>query len=192
MSQYSRQNPSPRYRELVTLYQQVHREGIPEQNLAGEDVYVGKSLIGHLPAIQALVEATGTKSLLDYGAGKGRLAMELVKLLKRPIRITPYDPAIPGWDAEPEPDEMVACIDVLEHIEPERLDVVLDHLARLVKRVGYFTVHTGPAERILPDGRNAHLIQEKPTWWLPKIMARFELQNFNRMTNGFAVLVQPL
>ena len=72
VSQYSRQNPSPRYRELVTLYQQVHREGIPEQNLAGEDVYVGKSLIGHLPAIQALVEATGTKSLLDYGAGKGR------------------------------------------------------------------------------------------------------------------------
>jgi hypothetical protein len=53
-------------------------------------------------------------------------------------------------------------------------------------------VHTGPAERILADGRNAHLIQEKPDWWLPRIMARFELSNFSKQPNGFTVLVLPL
>ena len=26
-----------------------------------------------------------------------------------------------------------------------------------------------PAKKILPDGRNAHLIVENPTWWLDKI-----------------------
>ena len=145
----------------------------------------------YAPTVAKIVNGYGVASLLDYGAGKGRLGMELVKLVKRPLRITPYDPAIPGWDAEPRPDEMVCCIDVLEHIEPDRLDAVLDDLARLTRRVGFFTVHTGPAERILPDGRNAHLIQEKAAWWLPRILARFELQNYSRQPNGFSVLVTP-
>jgi hypothetical protein len=162
-----------------------------QRDLHANNPGYGVASLHFAPTVAKIVNGLAIESLLDYGAGKGRLGRELIRLVARPIRITPYDPAIPGWDAEPEPDEMVACIDVLEHIEPERLDAVLDHLARLVKRVGYFTVHTGPAERILPDGRNAHLIQEKPTWWLPRIMARFELQNFNRVTNGFAVLVQP-
>jgi hypothetical protein len=152
----------------------------------------GVASIRYAPTVAKIVTGFDVHSLLDYGAGKGRLGMELVKLIKRPVRITPYDPAIPGWDAAPEPDELVCCIDVLEHIEPDRLDAVLDDLARLVRRLGFFTVHTGPAERILADGRNAHLIQEKPDWWLPRIMARFELSNFSKQPNGFTVLVLPL
>ena len=151
----------------------------------------GVASILYAPTVAKIVNGFDVKSLLDYGAGKGRLGMELVKLIKRPLKVTPYDPAIPGWDAVPEPEEMVCCIDVLEHIEPDRLDAVLDHLARLVRRIGFFTVHTGPAERILADGRNAHLIQEKAAWWLPKIMARFDLSNFSRQPNGFTVLVLP-
>jgi hypothetical protein len=79
---------------------------------------------------------------------------------------------------------------VLEHIEPALLDNVLDDLQRVTAGVAVFTVHTGAAQRILPDGRNAHLIQQPPAWWLPKFLARFELMTFNRLPNGFWVAVE--
>ena len=85
---------------------------------------------------------------------------------------------------------MVACIDVLEHVEPQCLESVLDDLKRLTKRVGLFTVHTEPAKKTLPDGRNAHLIQQPPSWWLPKFLSRFDLVVFQRMPQGFWVAVE--
>ena len=67
---------------------------------------------------------------------------------------------------------------MLEHIEPDYLENVLDDLQRVTFRHTYFSIYTGPAIRVLPDGRNAHLIQQPPKWWLPKIMERFYLLNF--------------
>ena len=59
-----------------------------------------------------------------------------------------YDPAIPIWTDRPEPAEMVVCIDVLEHIEPDFLESVLDDLARVTAKIGVFTVATGPAQKV--------------------------------------------
>ena len=67
---------------------------------------------------------------------------------------------------------------------------MLDDLERVTLRHGIFTVHTAAAMKVLPDGRNAHLIQQPPKWWLPKITERFELMVFNRMPMGFWVLVE--
>jgi len=51
-------------------------------------------------------------------------------------------------------------------------------------------VHTGPAVKVLADGRNAHLIQQPPAWWLPKFMSRFELAFFQRMPQGFWIVIE--
>lgn len=136
-----------------------------------------------------MIKAFDVKELLDYGAGKGRLG-ETLKSMGYSPQITHYDPARPDWAHTPNPSDCVACIDVLEHIEPDCLDGVLDDLRRVTKRVGVFTVHTGPAIKALSDGRNAHLIQENPSWWLPKLMSRFELVIFQKMDNGFWVVVK--
>jgi hypothetical protein len=66
----------------------------------------------------------------------------------------------------------------------------LDDLKSLVERCGFFTVHIGPAIKTLPDGRNAHLIQQPADWWLPRLMSRFNLVVFQRMPQGFWVLVE--
>jgi len=79
---------------------------------------------------------------------------------------------------------------VLEHIEPDLLDNVLDDLKRVTAGKGIFTVHTGEAVKTLPDGRNAHLIQQPPEWWLPGLIERFDLVAFNRMPMGFWVVVE--
>lgn len=130
----------------------------------------------------------GTHDILDYGCGKRTLEKALG------FRIKNYDPCIPGLDGEPEPADIVACIDVLEHIEPECIDNVLAHIASLSKKGCYLMVANRPARKMLPDGRNAHLIQEGPEWWLPKIWAvglrlvHFQDVRHTKRSIGFLVM----
>lgn len=152
----------------------------------------GVASVAYAPLVAQVMKARGITELLDYGAGKGRLGMTLREQTQQPLIIHHYDPAIPEWSAPAAPCAFVACIDVLEHIEPHLIDNVLDDLQRVTAGVGVFTVHTGPAIKLLPDGRNAHLIQQPPAWWLPKFMSRFDLVAFNRMPQGFYISVEAL
>lgn len=155
-----------------------------------ENPKYGVASIGYAPLVAQVIELIGAQELLDYGAGKGRLGQTLKQHLKRPLNIAHYDPAIPEWSASPAPCGLVACIDVLEHIEPDLIDNVLDDLQRVTRGVGIFTVDTGAAIKVLPDGRNAHLIQQPVAWWLAKFLSRFELNRFERMEKGFWAIVE--
>jgi len=160
-----------------------------QQKLHENPLY-GTASLEYAPLVAKIIESTQCGEMLDYGAGKGRLGVALRQHLQRPLTVHHYDPAIPQWSAPPAPCEFVACIDVLEHIEPHLLDNVLDDLQRVVAGIGVFTVHCYPAVKVLPDGRNAHLIQQPPAWWLPRFMQRFDLVTFNRMPQGFWVGVE--
>ena len=138
----------------------------------------------HADTVLKLAKSVEAQSILDYGCGKGELAKAL------PFGICEYDPAITGKNMSPRPADLVVCTDVLEHIEPDRLQFVLADLARCVRKLGFFTIHTGPAQKVLADGRNAHLIQKPVAWWLTKFLDRFELATFNRMPQGFWVVVE--
>ena len=154
-----------------------------------EDPSYGIASKHYAPIVASAMQSIGADELLDYGAGKGRLGKALQKQLERPLRIHHYDPAIPEWSAAPDPCAFVACIDVLEHIEPPLLDNVLDDLRRVTAGIGILTVHTDPARKILPDGRNAHLILQPREWWLERLKARFDIVAFNDMAHGFWVVV---
>jgi hypothetical protein len=167
-------------------------EGYREQQQAlHANLQYGTASLQYAPAVQALLEERGITDLLDYGAGKGRLGEALFVHGYRGD-YHPFDPAIPYWSDAPEPAEMVACIDVLEHVEPDLLDEVLDDLQRLTRTVGVFTVHTGPAKKVLPDGRNAHLIQQPAPWWRRKLSKRFRVLREDGVTNGALFVVEPL
>ena len=102
----------------------------------------------------------------------------------------PFDPAFPEY-GDPQPADLVCCIDVLEHIEPEFLDTVIAELARITVKLGFFTIATGPAAKTLADGRNAHLIQQPSSWWLPKLCAYFEIAQLSRDQHGLVIIVEP-
>ncbi len=155
-----------------------------------ENPNYGVASVHYAPIVASVINMLGVSEVLDYGAGKGRLGQTLPQHVKHPLKIRHYDPAVPEWSTRPQPCQFVACIDVLEHIEPNLIDNVLDDLARVTLGVGVFTVHTGAAVKLLPDGRNAHLIQQPPSWWLPKFLERFELVTFNRMPQGFWIGVE--
>jgi hypothetical protein len=150
----------------------------------------GIASVQYAPMVAEVMQAVGVRELLDYGAGKGRLGLTLNEMFEESFTIHHYEPAVPEWSKPPAPCRFVACIDVLEHIEPHLIDNVLDDLKRVTLGVGFFSVDTQPAVKVLSDGRNAHLIQQPAAWWLPKFMERFELARFNRMPSGFCVVVE--
>jgi 2-polyprenyl-3-methyl-5-hydroxy-6-metoxy-1,4-benzoquinol methylase/uncharacterized Rossmann fold enzyme len=126
-----------------------------------------------------------TPSVLDYGCGKSYLAKAL------PFPIWEYDPAIAGKSESPRPADLVVCTDVLEHVEPDKLKYVLRDLMRCVKQIGFFVIHTGPAQKVLADGRNAHLIQQDAQWWGNKLLPFFSLGKIIKAGSELHIVVSP-
>lgn len=141
-------------------------------------------------AVQSLAWTHNCASILDYGCGEGSLVTYLLAVNRAdqyackdfPPRCTDYreyDPAMAGKDALPEPADLVVCTDVIEHVEPDRLDAVLAHLRELTKKVLFVVIATRPSNKTLSDGRNAHLILETADWW----QARMEAAGFTVQSN---------
>ncbi len=116
------------------------------------------------------------RSVLDYGCGKGTLGRTLRKspTLKGSgvLEIIDYDPGVPEASRPPPPVDLVVAVDVLEHIEPECLNEVLDHICRLAQKFLFVAIAGLPAKRFLSDGRNAHLIVEDGLFWRPRFEGR--------------------
>ena len=144
----------------------------------------------YAPLISKLVEETNSKSLSDYGAGKGRLKGEL-EILGTYVDYRPFDPAFPEY-GPPKTADFSVCIDVLEHVEPQFIDNILSDLSKITLRYGFFSIHTGPAKKSLPDGRNAHLIQAPTSFWLELLCKFFEIIHLQRSDDGkgFYVIVE--
>lgn len=150
----------------------------------------GVASIEFAPLVSDFLTRSQAKSLSDYGAGKQNLKMALEKLGKTGFEYFPYDPAFPEYGA-PQPADLVCCIDVLEHIEPDYVAAVIADLASITRHLGFFSIATAPALKLLPDGRNAHLIQKPSSWWLPKLCQHFEIMQLQRIQHGFWVIVAP-
>lgn len=153
----------------------------------------GTASFGFAPLVADLIMQSGAKSVSDYGAGKKNLQVGLNAAGLNPD-YKPYDPAFPEYGA-PQPADLVCCIDVLEHIEPELLENVFKDLASVTQKVGFYSIHMTPAKKILPDGRNAHLIQKPTSWWLPRLCVYFDIVQLQQHNigggMGFWVIVHP-
>jgi 2-polyprenyl-3-methyl-5-hydroxy-6-metoxy-1,4-benzoquinol methylase len=159
-----------------------------EQARLHENDDYGVASTGYADFVSSFINQMGITEMLDYGAGKGRLAKSLK--VNHDVEVRHYDPAIPEWSKKPDSAQLVCCLDVLEHIEPEFLDDVLDDLQRVVEFYGIFSIHTHPAKKTLSDGRNAHLTQAPSAWWMPKIQQRFDLMIFQSAKKGFLLVVK--
>ena len=114
-------------------------------------------------------------SILDFGCGKGAMVNMFEQDYGVPL-VVGYDPGVRKYMT---PDfsrqyEMVCCNDVLEHVEPAYLDQVMEHINKLAEKYIWLRIDTVPAKKILPDGRNAHLILQQPEWWKSKISEHFK------------------
>lgn len=151
-----------RYREddLTSARYREQLRGLHKKTKWGND---GKK---RAPEVLRFWQQLKAKSILDYGCGRGSLAKVLA-----PIRVMEYDPGVIGKEKMPKPADLVVCTDVLEHVEPEKIDAVLDHIHKIATKGAFLLIATRPANAILPDGRNAHLIIENSEFWVKKISA---------------------
>jgi len=162
---------SPQY---LALNRELHRTG-----------GYGVSGSHWAPMVSQLAQMLGTRDILDYGCGQRSLESTLG------FPIHNYDPCIEGLDAPPQPADVVACTDVLEHVEPECIDDVLDDLKRVTRKAGFFVIANRPAKKTLADGRNAHLIQEGREWWVPRLSQRFGIHQVEGTETEIVVIVRP-
>lgn len=143
----------------------------------------------YLPDIEKAVIRHGPiLDVLDYGCGKGNLKWAFEHRFPF-ITFRNYDPVtFPG---DPRPADMVVCTDVMEHIEPECLNAVLSHLGLLAKRVIFTTIATRAANKSLPDGRNAHLIQENAAWWREKLENHWSVSLWDEDPKEIKAVLHP-
>lgn len=163
---------------FTPVYEQLQRQ-------LHEGGSYGISGVKHAARIIDLAKRMGTRSVLDYGCGRRTLSQAM------PFHITDYDPFIVECSSEPEVHDLVVCSDVLEHIEPDCLPDVLHHLSSKVGKLIFLDIACRPAKKVLSDGRNAHLIQEQPSWWLQRLMTFFEPTYFQTYEGGFVAVCTP-
>lgn len=145
----------------------------------------------HARKIGALARRVGALTLLDFGCGKGTLK---ANFLEPGVRVAEYDPGIPGKHELPaERFDIVACTDVLEHVEPEQIDATLAWIAAHSAKATYLQVCCRPANETLPDGRNAHLIVQPHNWWYETIRKFYPNGKFewHEATYSFEAIIIP-
>ena len=152
--------------------------------------YGGASL-AYAGIVKNLFTSIKATSISDYGAGKCNLKVGLERAGLQNFTYYPYDPVFPQY-GEPREADLVCCIDVLEHIEEDHLENVINDLVRITTNFGFYTIATGPALKVLSDGKNAHLIQKQTSWWLPKFLRYFNIRHLQQDNHGFWFVVVPV
>ena len=137
-------------------------------------------------------------SILDFGCGTGGLVHGLAEQYPNLV-VSGYDPGNTTYsiDLTDKRFDMIVSTDVLEHIEPDHLTTTLKYLSARGKYC-YHLIALAPSKVILPDGRNAHLIQESAGWWRQQftslgynIITEYEMKHINkegRLVNKFFLM----
>ena len=172
---HNRENPSPRYYELLSQYQSMHVDGA--HGLTGEQTFPGQSLIEHVGTVLQLVQRYQCETLLDYGCGKALLYRPNndIKLADKSyasvqellgVDVSLYDPGYLPYAMTPsQVHDIVICTDVLEHCGADDIPWIVGELFSYAAKVVFANVACYPASKSLPNGENAHCTVEDVAWW---------------------------
>ena len=167
----------------------ISQEYLDLQKKLHQNKNYGTASIKQAPLVKQILDKNNFTSICDYGAGKKNLQKALFNIGLKDFEYFPFDPVFPEY-GDPKPADLVCCIDVMEHIEPEYLDSVIDDLKRIIINTGFFSIATIPARKTLIDGRNAHLIIKPVNWWLSLFLKHFYIEHLQQSETGFLILVR--
>jgi hypothetical protein len=122
----------------------------------------------HFAEVMQVVSTQRCASILDYGSGRESLRRDVDRLALKPIPVACYDPGTSRTEL-PEHADLVVCGDVLEHIQPDKIDAVLEHIFSLAHKAIFLVIALRQAKAPMVDGSPAHLIVEDASWWLKKL-----------------------
>lgn len=145
--------------DLITRYKKMAAQGAS---------FHGLSIIRYQDIIRDLVLQTYSRTLLDYGSGRGDQYGEPYWIqrywqLEAP---TLYDPAFVTHDTLPEGRfHGVLCSDVLEHVREDDVDELITRLFDYAERFVWSSVCCRPAKKSFTDGTNMHVTIRPIDWW---------------------------
>lgn len=176
---FSRLKPSEDYLKLLELYSTLHEIGDPAKGVKPEDMFDGRSLPQHAEMIRNFIQQSGSSSLLDYGCGKAGAYHANNIVLPNGAQIPGmkeywnigdiglYDPAVNSYKLLPHKTfDAVIATDVLEHCPETDLEWIISEIFSLSKIFVFCTIALYPAQKKLPDGRNAHITLKTAGWWV--------------------------
>ena len=138
----------------------------------------GGAVNGKVPKIVEYANQYDCKSILDYGSGKSDFLKTInAGFPDHGFQINEYEPGRPELAGDPVTSDMTVCVDVMEHIEPLKLDAVLDHIALKTTKILWFQVCLVPSFSTFEDGRNLHLIIEDKDFWLDKLSKHYTFED---------------
>lgn len=181
---YTRTNPTRQFFELIEMYKTMHTDGYvaagPDGSrvIAGQSVYPGDALPMWAAFIRQEILSHGSKSLLDYGAGKARYYTQPQNFLEAPgqyrtamlkpywndVEITTYEPGL--GDTLPEGQfDCVVSADVLEHVYAGDIPWVVNEMFSKARQFVFCNIACFPAAARLPSGEDAHIMVRAPAYW---------------------------
>ena len=173
----------------MNLVSSEYKTVLNDTHILTKNEWGGGHSIDKLSRYEGFLKSLDTKTILDYGCANGKFKVYMNK--KKPeFTVYEYDPGIPGKDNLPSPADFLVCCDVMEHIEPDYLDSVMNHLKGLTIKGGFFNISTKEAITILSDGSNAHKIVETGEWWIELFKKYFDVFDveIKRFETNFKVL----
>jgi len=175
---YDRLNPSSTYLAYVDMYSKLRIDGDLKNNVCAEMVYGGKSIVPWITVIEDLIILTNSKTLLDYGSGKGfqyermllkdknRMAYQSPQSYWNVSEIFCYDPGYPPYQKLPRKQyDAVILTDVLEHCYQEDIKWILTEIFSLAREFVFANIACYKARQILPNSDNAHCTIRPTSWW---------------------------
>lgn len=138
--------------------------------------FAGVSVLQHMKSIRRLVEETDSRTMLDFGCGRGEAYKSPHKLhhqigLPR-AAVTLYDPAFMPTATLPKGQfDLVVCSDVLEHVPEHEVEEFVARLLGYAKKAVWASVCCRPAKKFFTDGRNLHVTVKSFEWWSAKFDA---------------------
>lgn len=138
-----------------------------------------------LDHVEDAIEKLGIRfgdTVLDFGCGTGRATKAMRDKGLRSIGVDLIPDAVEEpipfiesnlWELPPLTAKWGFCTDVMEHIPPEKVEDVLEGIAKSVTRGAYFAIdstHDDMGELI---GMTLHLTVEHPAWWVRQLKKHF-------------------
>lgn len=136
-----------------------------------------------LPRIEALADRHGLRTVIDYGCGAARGISQFSRLA-----VTDYDPAVPGCEAVPAPADLVVSVHALEHVEPESVNAVIEHMQELALRALLIVVSCEESTKTLPDGSPWHSFVRPWDFWLGRLSDFRPVETIKEHGKEFAAL----
>lgn len=144
---------------MPQLYKDMHAAGVFLGTTWREHVTQFANFIGH----SEHTDRTDVTPIIDYGCGPTGGLVDLYK-----EQTIPYDPYLEKYHAEPwnrGAKTFFSC-DVFEHMTMGQLRWVVSKIIKQksITRV-FVALSTRSANKIMPNGMNAHLTIRTPDWW---------------------------